>query len=53
MGLHKAIELVANSIVTLHEVFQTMLSIVLILIEAPRDDFSEREAMGGGNKEGL
>ena len=53
MSLHELIELLMNSIATLHKVVQTMLSITSILIEAPRDNLSECKVMGGGDEEGL
>ena len=53
MGLHKVIELFANSIVAPYEVVQMVPSVAPIFIEATTDNLSEHEVMGGGDEEGL
>ena len=53
MSLHEVIELLANSITTLHEIVLVALSITSIFIEAVSDNLSECEVVGSGDEEGL
>ena len=53
MGLHKVIELLANSITVSYEVVQTMLSVTPIFIETMANNLPKHEVMGSGDEEGL